>query len=383
MMTADRNRDNISVFPRSKGATMADPLRVGIIGVGWGALVHAPAFRAVDGFELVALCGRRPEPLAAAAERLEMTDTSRDWESFVRRDDLDLIAVTTPVQLHHSMFLAALEAGKHVLCEKPLCLTNAEGAEMVAAAESTDLATAVCFENRWSPERLAIADFIRSGGIGETYFVHAAQTADYWHPTHGPQSPWMYRLDEGGGYLMGMAAHDIDFLQQLFGRVVSVAADVRTSVTRRTMADGAEIDVDADDTSALLMRTEQGTLITLTTSVAGYKSASRLFQVLGSDGTIEMGTIQGQGAAVVARVGEDAPVPLEPVSRDLESGVELPARRSSIAVRAQALMLEDWRPAFEGKAAPNATIRDGYNVQLVIDAARRSSAGEGWVDIGI
>jgi predicted dehydrogenase len=149
------------------------------------------------------------------------------------------------------------------------------------------------------------------------------------------------------------------------------------------MADGAEIDVDADDTSALLMRTEQGTLITLTTSVAGYKSASRLFQVLGSDGTIEMGTIQGQGAAVVARVGEDAPVPLEPVSRDLESGVELPARRSSIAVRAQALMLEDWRPAFEGKQAPNATIRDGYNVQLVIDAARRSSAGEGWVDIGI
>jgi predicted dehydrogenase len=312
-----------------------------------------------------------------------MTDTSRDWESFVRRDDLDLIAVTTPVQLHHSMFLAALEAGKHVLCEKPLCLTNAEGTEMVAAAESTDLATAVCFENRWAPERLAIADFVRSGGIGETYFVHAGQTADYWHPTHGPQSAWMYRLDEGGGYLMGMAAHDIDFLQQLFGRVVSVAADVRTSVTRRTMADGAEIDVDADDTSALLMRTEQGTLITLTTSVAGYKSASRLFQVLGSDGTIEMGTIQGQGAAVIARVGEDAPVPLEPASRDLESGVELPARRSSVAVRAQALMLEDWRPAFEGKPAPNATIRDGYNVQLVIDAARRSSAGEGWVDIGI
>ncbi|MGD9796777.1 MAG: Gfo/Idh/MocA family oxidoreductase, partial [Acidimicrobiia bacterium] len=69
---------------------MAETLRVGIIGVGWGALVHGPAYGLVDGYELVALCGRRPEPLAAASERLGIADTSNDWEAFVRRDDLDL-----------------------------------------------------------------------------------------------------------------------------------------------------------------------------------------------------------------------------------------------------------------------------------------------------
>ena len=71
------------------------PIRVGVVGVGWGALVHVPAFRAVDGFEVAALCSRQPERVASAAERLEIDDTSNDWVSFVQRDDLDLIAIYT------------------------------------------------------------------------------------------------------------------------------------------------------------------------------------------------------------------------------------------------------------------------------------------------
>ena len=69
-----------------------DTLRVGVIGVGWGALVHVPAFRAVDGFEVRAICSRRPERVAEAAERFGISETSTDWREFVRRDDLDLIA---------------------------------------------------------------------------------------------------------------------------------------------------------------------------------------------------------------------------------------------------------------------------------------------------
>lgn len=79
-------------------------LRVGLIGVGWGALVHAPAFGAVDGYELVALCSSRPESVASAGQRLGVADVSTDWASFVRRDDLDLISISTPVPYHHDMF---------------------------------------------------------------------------------------------------------------------------------------------------------------------------------------------------------------------------------------------------------------------------------------
>jgi predicted dehydrogenase len=359
---------------------MTDTLRVGLIGVGWGALVHAPAFGAVDGYELVALCSRRPDSVARAGERLGVTDISTDWESFVTRDDIDLISISPPVPYHHEMFLAAVAAGKHVLCEKPLAMSGEQGRAMTEAAEGTDRATLVCFENRWSPEHLAIRELVDGGAVGRTSFVQVTITTGYWHPTHAPQSAWMYRQEEGGGYLFGQMSHEIDFIQALFGRAVSVCADVRHSLPKITTAEG-DVEVTADDTSAVILRLESGTLAVLTNSSAGLGAGTNLFEAHGSDGTVVVGRLPGGGGSLVARADGGEPRPLEPSGRQLASGIELPPRRSSGAVRAMGLMLEDWRPAFAGQPAPTPTIRDGWAVQQVIDAAFRSSAGEGWVEI--
>jgi predicted dehydrogenase len=229
---------------------MATARRVGIVGVGWGALVHAPAFDAVDGYTVRALCSRHVESARAAAERLEISDTSTDWRQFVHRDDLDLISISSPVALHHPMLAEALAAGKDVLCEKPLALNGEEGLQMAEAAESSGRATLVCFENRWSPERLAIRELVTQGVIGSPSFVQVTITSGSWHPSHRPMSPWMYRRNEGGGYLNGQLSHEIDFIQTLFGRVVAVAADVRHSIDTVTTPAG-EIQVDADDTAGL------------------------------------------------------------------------------------------------------------------------------------
>jgi predicted dehydrogenase len=359
---------------------MSEPLRVGLIGVGWGALVHAPAFGAVDGYELVALCSSRPASVAAAAERLGVPDTSTDWRAFVRRDDLDLISVSAPVQHHREMLLGALEAGKHVLCEKPLSLTGDEGREMAEAAEASDRATLACFENRWSPEHLAIRELVAGGTVGRPSFVQVTITTGYWHRTHKPQSAWMYRRELGGGYLFGQMSHEIDFVQSLFGRVRAVCADVRHSIDRITTSEG-DIEVTADDTSGLLLRLESGALAVLTNSSAGLGASTHLFEAHGSDGTIAVHRGAGTSGSTVVHVGDAEAVPLTPSSRQLASGAELPPRRSSAAVQAMGLMLEDWRPAFLGEPTPVATIRDGCIVQQVIDAAIASSAGAGWVEI--
>ncbi len=159
---------------------MGAMLRVGLVGVGWGALVHAPAFRAVAGYQLVALCATRPESVARASERPGVSDTSTDWKSFVRRDDLDLISISAPVPFHREMTLAALDAGKHVLCEKPLAMNGDECLDMVLAAERSDRATAVCFENRWSPERLAIRELAEGGAPGPCRLCR--QPSEDWLP---------------------------------------------------------------------------------------------------------------------------------------------------------------------------------------------------------
>ena len=117
-------------------------LRVGIIGVGWGSHVQVPGFRAADGFEPVALCARTPERLERVAGKLGISETATDWESFVTRDDLDVISVATPTVMHRDMTLAALDAGKAVLCEKPLAGDLDAARDMVRAADKSSRPTA-------------------------------------------------------------------------------------------------------------------------------------------------------------------------------------------------------------------------------------------------
>ncbi len=160
------------------GVVSPEPIRVGVIGVGWGSLVQVPAFRMVPAFDVVALCSRQRDRVTAAGERLGITDVSTDWTEFVARDDLDLISVCTPVDLHREQVLAAIAAGKHVLVEKPLALHSGQTAEMLEAAEAAGVRHAVCFEGRWEPTRLRIWETIASGHLGVPYLASGQATAD-------------------------------------------------------------------------------------------------------------------------------------------------------------------------------------------------------------
>jgi predicted dehydrogenase len=363
---------------------MNQPIRVGLIGVGWGSVVQTPAFRMLPEFEVAAICSRRPESVAKAGESLGIADTSTDWEAFVQRDDLDLISVCTPVGLHAEQTIAAIESGKHVLVEKPQALTAADAKRMLDAAEAAGVAHAVCFEGRYESHRLPVSQLVGDGFLGEAFVARAHSSGDYWHPSRTLQSEWMYRLDEGGGYLMGLSSHDIDFLLSLFGERDSVCAEVRSSVPRRRRPDGSELVVDADDTSVLLIRMRSGALVTVSTSVVGLHLNRRELELLGSEGTIVVeGAIQGGDPAIRAgRLGDDGLYDVPPSDRMPRSGRELPKRRAAGAIRSLALLLEDWLPAFSGQPAPGVpNLTDGWRVQEVIDGARRSSAGEGWVTL--
>ncbi|HEY3844393.1 MAG TPA: Gfo/Idh/MocA family oxidoreductase [Acidimicrobiales bacterium] len=360
------------------------PIRVGIIGVGWGSLVQVPAFQMVPAFEVVALCSRQGDRVAAAGERLGITDVSTDWKALVARDDLDLISVCTPVDLHHEQVLAALANGKDVLVEKPLALDSGQTAEMLAAAEAAGSRHAVCFEGRWEPTRLRIWETVASGSLGVPYLARGSATADFWHPSRGTQSEWMYRKDQGGGYLMGMASHDIDFVCALFGEPAAVCADVRTTVTERRRDDGTTLEVDADDTSALVLRMANGMLVTIMATAVALGRSDRSFDAFGSTGSVHFrGPLLGEGTVELraGTVGQDAMIDLPLHHRMPASGAALPPRRSASAIRALALMLEDWLPAFHGEPTSVPTLVDGHRVQRVIEAAIRSSAGEGWVSL--
>jgi predicted dehydrogenase len=348
-------------------------LRVGIIGTGWGTLVHGPAFQLVPEYELAAICARNPEKVDRSAAKLDVEGTTQSWESFVQRPDLDVISIASPAALHHPMTIAALNAGKHVLCEKPLAITAAQAEEMVTAAEQSGLATACCFELRWGPERLPIWDFVRDGRLGTPYFSRLVQSGSMWHPTHKPQSAWMYDLKAGGGYLAGMLSHDIDWICAMFGDPVAVCADVRTTIPTVTLADGTEVQVTADDTTILILRLTNGMSAEVSCSVVGAGvPATFTFEAFGADGTATLTGGLPDPDIRFAVAGDESLTPWPGPERLPRTNPELPPSRSRNMILGMALMLEDW---------PNATFRDGWRAQAVIDAARASSAGAGWVQL--
>jgi predicted dehydrogenase len=353
-------------------------LRVGIIGVGWGAHVQVPGFRAAAGFEPVALCARTPERLERVATKLGIEETSTDWEAFVRRDDLDIISVATPTVLHRDMTLAALAAGKPALCEKPLAGDLDSAREMVRAAAAADVPTACCFENRWNPDWLTVADRVRSGFLGDRYLARVSRSASYWHPSHAPQARWMYDRDQGGGYLAGMLVHDLDFVCSLFGPPEEVCAEVAVSDPVRHLPDGETLHVTADDTAALLMRMASGMTAVLSVSVMGAHADHFRLELFGSDGTI-IGDGDLRSARYSAGLATDKGLSPLPVAERAPARPDmLPSGLAGYASRAMALMLEDWLPAFDGGASTAPTLQDGLVSLAVIDAARRSAEGGGW-----
>lgn len=181
---------------------------------------------------------------------------------------------------------------------------------------------------------------------------------------------------------MGMGAHDVDYLGALFGEPMAVCADVRTTVTERRRDDGSTLAVDADDTSVVLLRMRNGMLATVTTTAVAWGQSFRALEVFGSAGSLAVeGPLMGEETSGIrlATVGREGVITAPPSTRLPRSGVELPKRRAAGAIRSLALMLEDWLPAFSGGPTTAPTLHDGHRVQRVVDAARASSAGAGWV----
>ncbi|MBX6751441.1 MAG: Gfo/Idh/MocA family oxidoreductase, partial [Micromonosporaceae bacterium] len=225
-------------------------LRVGMVGYAFMGAAHSHAWRSVNRFfdlparvRMVAVCGRDAAQVSAAAERLGWEEAVTDWRTLIARDDIDLIDVCSPGDSHAEIAIAALNAGKHVLCEKPLANSVAEAEAMVAAAAAARArgVRAMCGYNyRRVPAVTLMAQLIAEGRVGEIRHVRAAYRQDW---LVDPQFPLVWRLRKeiaGSGALGDIAAHIIDLTQFVTGqRFTSVTAMTETFVKERPLPTGA------------------------------------------------------------------------------------------------------------------------------------------------
>jgi predicted dehydrogenase len=270
-------------------------LRVGMVGYAFMGAAHSQAWRTVNhAFDLplrvrlAAVCGRDGAKVRSAAARLGWERAHTDWRELVAADDIDVVDVCTPGDSHAEIAIAALEAGKHVVCEKPLANTVGEARAMVAAAEAARIAgvRSMCgFNYRRVPAVTYLRQLVAAGRLGEIRHVRAVYLQDW---IVDPQFPLVWRLQRdkaGSGALGDIGAHIVDLTQYVTGQLVSgVSALTETFIRERPLpaaASGAAAgtgQVTVDDAALFLARLSGGAVATYEASrfATGRKNGLRV-----------------------------------------------------------------------------------------------------------
>lgn len=242
-----------------------------VIGSGFIGTVHIEALRRI-GVRVAGLLDASPELGARRARELGLPRAYADLDELLAHDDVAVVHVTSPNELHHPQVKAILAAGKHVVCEKPLAMTSEQSAELVTLARQSGLVNAVNFNIRWYPLNQHVASMVREGALGDVRLV----TGHYFQDWLLYDTDWNWRLeaDQGGAprAVGDIGSHWLDLLGFVTGlRVEAVMADlttfipvrrkpageVRTFSTERA-TDTIGVDIHTEDTASILLRFEGG-----------------------------------------------------------------------------------------------------------------------------
>ena len=378
-----------------------------MVGYGFMGAAHSQGWRTAPRFfELPAeptmdvLVGRNAEAVAEAGEKWGWAETATDWRTLLERDDIDVIDIVTPGDSHAEIAIAALEAGKHVLCEKPLANTVAEAeamADAAARAARNGVLAMVGFTYRRVPAIALARDLVAAGKIGELHQVRASYRQDW---LADPRSPMTWRLDKdhaGSGALGDIGAHAIDTAQFITGqRLTAVSGTVQTIVPRRPLlaesrglsgtASETFGDVTVDDLAIFTGRFESGVLGTFEASrfATGRKNALSL-EFSGSKGALrfdleDLNSLQFYDAtAPSGEQGFTRILVTEPEHPYISAW--WPAGHMLGYEHGFAHQVRDFVTALSRGEQPTPSFDDGLHVQRLLSAVERSSANDSaWVE---
>lgn len=274
-------------------------LNIGLIGYGFMGRTHANAYSQVKRFfkteyepVLKAVCARTEDRVKAFADNWGFESYETDWRKLIERSDIDAVDIVTPNSSHAEIAKAAADAGKMVLCEKPLAMDGPQGQEMVNAVESKGLPNMVWYNYRFVPGVTLAKQLVDDGNLGRIFHYRANFLQDWTISTELPQGgEGLWRLDAkeaGSGVTGDLLAHCIDTAIWLNGRITSVTAMTETFIKERTHTETGEVTpVNIDDACAFLARFENGSLaIFESTRYARGHKALYTFEINGEDASI-------------------------------------------------------------------------------------------------
>jgi predicted dehydrogenase len=344
---------------------MPDRLKVGIIGTSWWTeLMFLPSLKSHPGAEIVAICGRNAERTAALANQHNIPRAFTDYRELLK-SDIEAVVIAAPDDVHREMTLAAIEAGLHVLCEKPMALTSGDASEMQARAEAAGIKHLVHFTWHWQPHFQHLKAMLDDGFIGRPLRARFEFAGG-----NGPSAEYQWRLDgsRATGVLGDLGSHMIHMAQWLMGPIETVLAHVPVMIRR-------DLPTPANDTAHLILRFASGAqgVIDVTTLMHQDCACQMSAKIDGEDGSIEvehvvLGPRNGLRYSATKRGGATETIAV-PGARD---DFMVPFLEASAGAR-------HFIDAIQGGFRPEPGFDKGVAVQRVLDAALRSHRERGWV----
>ena len=350
---------------------MPSSRRIGIIGLGFGTQVYVPAFRS-EGWDVVALSSRTRDKLEKAASGAGIANVHTDPMEMIGRNDIDAVGIVTPPNAHCELSVAALRAGKHVMCEKPFALNVAEARQMADAAKRSGKVAMVGHEFRHTPQRAYIRQLLDEGYIGRPQLCTIELFLDRYVTKEPRPLSWIAYEKDGGGLLGALGSHYIDGLRHWFGDVRSVTG--RVSGLRPDVKDaktGAIVKAETDDTFVFMLEFESGVIANMVATFAATPTRGAKLAVMGERGTLiaeQPGPNPEENGIVVASRDGSPLAPLQTPSHYTPFTDDRDHR-----LMAFRLLVRDFAKGIDAGRAPSPDFVDGLRCQEVLDAVRESS----------
>lgn len=327
------------------------PIRVCVVGPGfWAREMHLPAFASIPGVVVTCVVGRSEEAARALAKRFGVPRWSTDYASAVQAEDVDLVDVLAPNYLHAPIAIAAAQAGKHVLCIKPLATTLADADAMIAAAEQAGTRLFYAENVPFIPAVQEASKIVDRGAIGKVFRVKACEGIGE------PHSKWHYNHKQaGGGAMIDMAVHSIEFCRAFAGAGFdSVFADCGTFVWNEVL--------DAEDTAVLSLRFANGVIGQCEDSWSLAGAMDSRFEVFGTAGRILIDNLHRQPIQVVSGSNQSSVVP----------GWSYPSPLPGAVTDGHVAMITHFLEALWTNTPSKSDAVVGWNALAVIEAAAES-----------
>lgn len=379
-------------------ASVTKEIGIGIIGFGFMGKTHTYAYRTMPLFysdlpfsaRLVGVCNRTRSVAEKAKNDLGFQFATDDIDDILARDDIQVVNICTPNAYHKEAVLRAIDAGKHIYCDKPLAASYEEAKEIVEHLRGKDIVNQVAFNYRFYPATLRAKQIVEEGGLGRVLSFRAC----YLHSgSVDPSRPVSWRFERsssGGGVLYDLGSHILDMIYHLLGEYSSIVAKTQIAYDTRPDRDGKPIKMEIDDATYIVAQMKSGAVGTIEASKIATGTNDELrFEIHGDKGAIRFNLMDPNWLEYFDNTLPEMPLggvkgftKIESVQRYDRPGGSFPASKGSIGwLRGHVHCLYSFLShVYDGtKASPS--VGDAAYIQYVMDRAYESSASGRWAEL--